>query len=296
MISFHSPTPADFAWVREILKSDPHPGADYTFHNMLFWQGYYGKIARMGGLLTQAAAYDDKLFCLYPVGVGDKAEAVTLLREDAERRGLRLVLRGLTDETLPELEDAFADRFAITPFYDAFDYIYAIEELCTLSGRHLQSKRNHCNRFISEHPNWHTEKITAQNAEKCAELCDNWFAHHPSGRAADNERYAVSLALQSYDSLQMDGLLLYAEDSPVAFSMGSRMAGDYYDVNFEKAYSDVTGAYAMINREFSRMIAEEYPDVRFLNREDDMGLEGLRKAKSSYRPTVHLRKYFAEWE
>lgn len=70
--------------------------------------------------------------------------------------------------------------------------------------------------------------------------------------------------------------------------MGSRMNRDYYDVGFEKAFPDVNGAYAMINREFSRMIAEKYPEVRFLNREDDMGSEGLRRAKESYQPTVLL--------
>ena len=79
----------------------------------------------------------------------------------------------------------------------------------------------------------------------------------------------------------------------IAFSMGSRMNRDYYDVGFEKAFPDVNGAYAMINREFSRMIAEKYPEVRFLNREDDMGEPGLRKAKESYQPTLLLAKYNA---
>ena len=82
----------------------------------------------------------------------------------------------------------------------------------------------------------------------------------------------------------------------IAFSMGSRMNRDYYDVGFEKAFPDVNGAYAMINREFSRMIAEKYPEVQFLNREDDMGSEGLRRAKESYQPTVLLEKYVADWK
>ena len=67
-------------------------------------------------------------------------------------------------------------------------------------------------------------------------------------------------------------------------------------VHFEKAFPDVNGAYAMINREFSRMIAEKYPEVQFLNREDDMGSEGLRRAKESYQPTVLLEKYTADWK
>ena len=91
-------------------------------------------------------------------------------------------------------------------------------------------------------------------------------------------------------------LLLSGGERIIAFSMGSRMNRDYYDVGFEKAFPDVNGAYAMINREFSRMIAEKYPEVQFLNREDDMGSEGLRRAKESYQPTVLLEKYVADWK
>ena len=82
----------------------------------------------------------------------------------------------------------------------------------------------------------------------------------------------------------------------VAFTMGDRLSSDTYDVHFEKAYGELQGAYAMINREFSRMIAEKYPEVQFLNREDDMGSEGLRRAKESYQPTVLLEKYVADWK
>ena len=94
----------------------------------------------------------------------------------------------------------------------------------------------------------------------------------------------------------MDGLLMSDGERIIAFSIGSRMSRAYYDVGFEKAFPDVNGAYAMINREFSRMIAEKYPEVRFLNREDDMGSEGLRRAKESYQPTVLLEKYTADWK
>lgn len=84
------------------------------------------------------------------------------------------------------------------------------------------------------------------------------------------EKAALQRAFDHFDELEMDGLLLSDGERIIAFSMGSRMNRDYYDVGFEKAFPDVNGAYAMINREFSRMIAEKYPEVRFLNREDDM--------------------------
>ena len=94
----------------------------------------------------------------------------------------------------------------------------------------------------------------------------------------------------------MDGLILLDQGEVIAFSMGARMNEQCYDVCFEKAYSAINGAYAMINREFSRMIAEKYPELKFLNREDDMGEPGLRKAKESYQPTVLLEKFNASWQ
>ena len=79
----------------------------------------------------------------------------------------------------------------------------------------------------------------------------------------------------------------------VAFSMGSFTAPGCFDVHFEKAYADVEGAYPVINRELARYIRRLYPDTQWFNREDDMGLEGLRKAKLSYYPDILLEKFTA---
>lgn len=80
----------------------------------------------------------------------------------------------------------------------------------------------------------------------------------------------------------------------VAFSMGNRIREDTFDVNYEKAVADVNGAYSIVNREFARLLRARYPELRFLNREDDMGIEGLRRAKESYAPDILLEKYLAE--
>ena len=97
-----------------------------------------------------------------------------------------------------------------------------------------------------------------------------------------------------YEQMGLDGLLLRAGGKVVAFTMGEQMgAEDTYDVHFEKAFAEVPGAYPMINREFARWVQEHYPEVRYLNREDDMGVEGLRQAKKSYYPDLLLEKYSA---
>ena len=224
------------------------------------------------------------------------------IRADAAERGNPMRLRSLTNETRAELEALYPGKFEFTACRNSYDYIYTVEELSELHGKKLQSKRNHCNRFEDEFPDWFTAPITDENLPQCHEMLRIWYEQHEPAVNAQEldqlqlEKAALQRAFDHFDELEMDGLLLSDGERIIAFSMGSRMNRDYYDVGFEKAFPDVNGAYAMINREFSRMIAEKYPEVRFLNREDDMGSEGLRRAKESYQPTVLLEKYTADWK
>ena len=107
------------------------------------------------------------------------------------------------------------------------------------------------------------------------------------------ELVALNRAFAHWNELGMEGLVLYVDSQPVAMTMGSRLDGETFDVHFEKADTDHPGAYAVINRAFARHIREMHPDVRFLNREEDMGIEGLRKAKLSYYPHHMLEKCWA---
>ena len=124
-------------------------------------------------------------------------------------------------------------------------------------------------------------------------MVKKWYEVHEWNEQIEQEKTAISRAFDHFEAVHMDGLMLIENGEVIAFSMGARMNEQYYDVCFEKAYSAINGAYAMINREFSRMIAEKYPELEFLNREDDMGEPGLRKAKESYQPTLLLAKYNA---
>lgn len=294
MIEFHEPTLADRTWMQPILYAANQPGADYTFNNMFFWSEYYGQVGLAAGLLTQYAQHHGRNIYIYPAGPGDVRAALEEIFLDAHAREGTLRLRGLTGDTRAELERLYPGRFRFQSYRDSFDYIYTVEELSQLRGKKLQAKRNHCNRFCAEYPDWYTQPLGPENLSQCEKLLRVWYDAHPDSAPLRVEHQALSRALQSYHTLQMDGLLLFTGERLAGFSMGARMNEQYYDVNFEKAFSDIDGAYTMINREFSRMIAERYPDVRYLNREDDMGLEGLRRAKESYKPTVLLEKFVAD--
>ena len=163
MISFHKAEAADRAWAHEILKNCAYPGAEYAFSCMYLWSDYFGELGRAGERLTQHAPWRGREVYLYPAGTGDLREAIEAIRADAAERGNPLRLRSLTNETRAELEALYPGKFEFTACRNSYDYIYTVEELSELHGKKLQSKRNHCNRFEDEFPDWFTAPITDEN-------------------------------------------------------------------------------------------------------------------------------------
>lgn len=296
MLSFHAPSVDDYDWLYPVLYRAGLPGADNTFQNMYFWECYYGDVGMAEGFATQHMTQDGREVYLYPAGSGNVHAALEAIRQDAAERGGALRLRGVTPDKRAELEALYPDKFRFTPYRDSYDYIYTVEELTELHGKKLQAKRNHCNRFEADHPDYTTEIVTPENLYRCREMVEKWYAVHEWNEQIEQEKTAIARAFDAFAHTRMDGLMVIENGEVLAFSMGARMSDQYYDVCFEKAYSAINGAYAIINREFSRMIAGKYPEVRFLNREDDMGEPGLRQAKESYQPTLLLEKYFADWQ
>lgn len=296
MLQFHAPSVRDYEWIHPILSRAELPGADMTFQNMYFWECYYGEVGQAEGFVTQRLRQGGTEVYLFPAGTGDVRPALEAIRSDARERGAKVRLRGVTVEKKDELERLFPGQFVFTAYRDAFDYIYTVEELTGLHGKKLQAKRNHCNRFEAEHPDCAVVPVTEENIARCREMAERWYAQHEQSTQIACEKVALARAFDCFAETGMDGLMLVDAGEVIAFSLGVRMNEKYYDVCFEKAFPTINGAYAVINREFSRMVAEKYPTVEFLNREDDMGEPGLRRAKESYQPTLLLEKYYADWQ
>ena len=193
------------------------------------------------------------------------------------------------------MEELYPGQFQFCPDRDGFDYLYEIDHLADLKGKKYQQKRNHINRFLDACPDWHTEPITPSQIPACQNLLDKWYRTRLEADPHLNyhlEQLAMDRAFQHYEALGLDGLILFAGDKPIAITMGSLLSPGVYDVHFEKALGEIPGDYAMINREFARYIREAYPQVQYLDREDDMGLPGLRKAKESYHPDRMIEQYW----
>ena len=289
MIHFQKPSLDDQSWVQRIYEASGFRGSEYTFANLYLWSSHFGEIAKHDNFLCERLHYQGRRQYVYPAGCCNAKATLDLLWEDSRRDGEPFVVRSLTNETRAKLEQYYPDQFTYEVDRDAFDYLYEIETLAELKGKKYQAKRNHINRFQENFPQWFVTEITPENLPVCQDLFEAWMEGHDAD-GGDDKR-AMDQAFRHFTALRFEGLILYAEaDKPVAFSMGNQISSDTFDVNFEKAFADVQGAYPMINREFARHIHKKYPEIRYLNREDDMGLEGLRKAKESYKPIL-LEKY-----
>ena len=230
------------------------------------------------------------MYC-FPMGHGDLKKAIDALHDDALSRGRQLRLFGLTQADRQRLEETYPDRFSFEEDRDFFDYIYAQQDLASLPGKKYHAKRNHIAAFVRDHA-YTYERITSQNLMDCAAMAHQWVQYNLDKNPLElaNEQTALARAFQNYDALHLCGALLRLDGEVIAFTIGERMSGQLFCTHFEKAYADLRGAYPMINREFA---ARELSSYLFINREEDTGNEGLRKAKLSYHPVKLLIKYEA---
>lgn len=294
MIPFHRITLGDKAEYEAHLAVSGQRGCEYAFANQFLWGRQ--EIAFCQGCVVFFSHFMGRTLYPYPIGKGDKRAAILAMLEDAFQRGIPCRISGMTESDRQELESLFPGQFQIWPQRSSFDYVYDINALADLKGKKLQKKRNHVNRFRKERPDCRVEPLTACNLPRVRHMVNDWYV---SRRKSDPEgdymleSLAMARAFQNFEMLGMEGLVLLQGDEVLAVTLGSRLSETAFDIHFEKAREEADGAYPTIACEFARFLREKYPEVRCLNREDDMGLEGLRKAKLSWYPDHMVEKYWA---
>lgn len=269
-------------------------GCEYGFANLFLWGRQ--RMAFENGNVSVFSQFDRRSVYLFPVGCGNIQNMVDRIIHDSTVRDIPCRITGLTATDRCFLEENYPGKFRFHTDRNSFDYLYNIDDLADLPGRKYQRKRNHVNRFLQQYPDHRVVPITEENLLQVQAMVDTWYAereqHDPT---ADfyMEKAALKKAIAYFIPLQMDGVALYVADELVAMTMGSFLTEQTFDVQFEKALEDYSGAYNMINTAFAKHLREKYPSIRLLNREEDMGIEGLRKAKLSYHPVCLIEKYWA---
>ena len=286
-IDFHPVTVADKPLFEYYILSSEEQNCDLNFANIFCWSDtYHSEVAEVEDFLVIRFDNGDTKCYMQPVGKGDKRAIVELLRQDAFAQRVPLRLYGLSHEWRKFLGENYPSEFAFDTPRALSDYIYRTEDLAQLQGRKYQPKRNHLNRFVARN-NWRVEPLSRSNIKDCVALNNKWLKGREVGDTERAEQQAMQRAFDNLEALELRGLVLYANDLPVAFSYGTPINNNTFCTHIEKHDSEVEGAATMINRLMAQSLEEEF---EFINREDDLGLEGLRFAKMSYHPTLLLEK------
>ncbi len=292
MTDFRKIELADKVWIDKLLASSDYRGAEYCYTNLFIWDGVYNsRIARHKDFLLFISGEGENTRYLYPAGSGGKREAIELLMQDSADRGVEMMLIGISPEARDELESLYPGKFSFKPYRYGFDYVYEREKLVSLSGKKLQSKRNHINFFKSNYA-WSYEEFTPDKVEEVKSFTKEWCKEIDCSKSEslDLESCAVRKCLENYGSLVLKGGILRVDGKIVAYTVGEKINSDTFIIHIEKAFAEIRGAYPMINREF----AERIPDyIKYVNREDDAGDAGLRQAKESYYPIFMVEKFSA---
>lgn len=294
MISFSRLQLAQKAQYEDILFACGSRSCEYSFANLYLW-GRQEAAFFPEGIAFFSHFYGKSVYP-YPIGTGDRRAVLEAVLEDAKSRGIPCRITSMTQAETQELESWFPGRFLFRPDRDGFDYVYAIDDLADLKGRKFQKKRNHVHKFQASHPDCLSVPLEKENLPQAQEMVAQWFrqrlAEDPHGDYL-LEQIALSRAFRHFEALGMEGLMLVENGQVLAVTLASRLSENTMDVHFEKAREDVDGAYAAVNCEFARYLRLKHPELAFLNREDDLGLPGLRQAKLSYQPHHMEEKYNA---
>lgn len=257
-----------------------------AFVNLLIWESAYNNMWAQedGQLIIKSGRGEDSSYRL-PFG-NDFLKGIELVREySGEKYPDFWVQEGAR---LDNFKAHFGEKYFFEENRDAFDYIYLREDLANLSGKKYHSKRNHISAF-SKKQDWVFKPITAENVADVKLCAEKWYKENreKEDKYLRHEKCGVETILNNMELLGVRGGAVYVGENVVAFTLGSKISGEIFDIHIEKALNDYAEAYTVINREFARTLTE----FKYINREDDMGLEGLRKAKLSYKPAILLKKY-----
>lgn len=294
-IQFKSPSMEDKELIRNYLNQINYKNCELTFSNVLLWSPFYGtKFAIVDDMLVFMSGEERSFF--FPLGNKDVKKTILSLMEYCKEEKIEFKMYGIAEEMFEVLSEVLPDTFEIEYNRDYADYVYLTENLRNLSGKKYHGKKNHINKFMATY-DWVYEELNDSNARECCQMIIKWAeqaeeAGQTIEKGKDGKAEEINVALRALalrKELGLKGGLIRVDGKVVACTLGEAINSETYVIHIEKALGEIQGAYTMINQQFLEHTAKEY---KYVNREEDMGIEGLRKAKLSYKPEIILQKGF----
>lgn len=290
-IIFKDITLQDRETINIYLKQEKFMISDISFGNLFIWR-LARKIAfciLYDCLIIETTYENEAPFCFFPIGSGDKRAALLTLHNHYNQKEQNLILHSLEKQNLVLLHEIFGNKITSILNRDRSDYIYKTQDLIELIGRKYHKKKNHLNRFFNEYNGFTFEHISENNL---SELLETWKEWDNAGndKGLQDESKGIISVFENYTSLGFLGGLLRFNEKIIAFSFGEIISQNLCIIHIEKADINYRGAYQAINQQ---LLLHCFSDILYVNREEDLGIDGLRKAKLSYNPEFILEKYEA---
>ncbi|WP_460413219.1 DUF2156 domain-containing protein [Paraclostridium bifermentans] len=270
-----------------------YEACEYCFTTLYMWKDLYNtKYYVEDDFAIVAGEYENKGFIILPLAKKENMnKAFDFIIKNFEKQHKQIHLKAINKEVVEYLQSVYGDRFEYIEERNNFDYIYDGESLRTLAGRKNQKKRNHLNSFVKEYGERVVyKKLEEAEFDECINLLKAWSEDKEESIELDSEFKAIKRIFKNYeklkDTLKISGI--YIDSKLEAFSIGEMLNDNMAVIHVEKANADIRGLYPYINQQF---LLNEFSDVEFVNREEDLGIEGLRKAKLSYHPVKFAEKY-----
>ena len=290
MIAFQSVTLKDRALLHPFLLKSVYRNCDFSFANIYCWiHRYNTTYAIRDGFLFLRFYSGNEVGYMFPLGDGNIKDAIDVIFHDAAESGEKSFLY-MSQEMFKILDGFYPQQFKFHKNRDWFEYIYTAESLISLSGKKLQPKRNHINKFKRSYPAYEYLPITQEITGDCLDLYECWCKESGGCMGDDSlaaERLYTQKAFLNFDELGLMGGAIRVDGKIIAYSFGQPLSVDTFGVHAEKSLYEIEGGFSIINQQFAEHVCAKFV---YINREEDMGLESLRQSKLSYHPAFLLEK------
>ena len=290
-LEFHRLTMDDRDSLQSVTLSSGRRNCNLTFANLIGWQFWFNtEVCICDNTAVFRFTIENRRAYMLCSAELPGIHLLQMMCADAAQDGTDLVIMGLEDDYAYHIRNLMPTTVSIEPRRNQYDYIYLRQELAEIKGKNLKAKRNHVNKFLSEHPDFEYKELTPQQFDECRQLSMLWRNEVRQDTPFYNdtvraEHRAMETVMSHWNQLGMRGGCIYVNGCMVAFTYGSAVTHDTFDVCVEKADRTIDGTFNIINQQFAAHLPEQY---FYINREEDMGLEGLRKSKLSYHPHILL--------
>ena len=274
-----------------------YEACEYCFNTLYMWQHLYKTGYYIGdGFAVIVAEYEGNTFSILPLAKKeDMPRVIQFVIDYFEKEQKKIYFRGITKEVVEFLKENYPGKFSYTEERDLFDYVYDGDSMRELKGRKNVKKRNHINYFLKEYEGRYEYRLLDENDfDACLDLMAEWTSNKEENNAVseemEEELIGIKKLFENYnvlkDKLKIAGIFI--DGKLESFTMGEYINPNMALIHIEKANPSIRGLYPFINQQF---LVHEFSDVEFVNREEDLGIEGLRKAKLSYHPVRFVEKY-----